>query len=75
MAVASADAAAEEWALAQIDFFQSFLSYDEAGSAQRITVLKYLVLAHMLMGSDINPFDSQETKSCVDTSESTRGQC
>ncbi|PWN94983.1 putative COP9 signalosome complex subunit 2 [Tilletiopsis washingtonensis] len=55
--------AEKEWALAQIDFFQSFLSYDEAGSAQRITVLKYLVLAHMLMGSDINPFDSQETKS------------
>lgn len=36
--------------------------YDEAGSAQRITVLKYLVLSHMLMGSDIDPFDSQETK-------------
>ena len=25
-------------------------------------MLKYLVLAVMLMGSDINPFDSQETK-------------
>lgn len=25
-------------------------------------MLKYLVLAHMLMGSEINPFDSQETK-------------
>lgn len=36
--------------------------YDEAGSPQRITVLKYLVLSHMLMGSDIDPFDSQETK-------------
>ena len=29
---------------------------------QRIQVLKYLVLATMLSGSDINPFDSQETK-------------
>lgn len=29
---------------------------------QRITVLKYLVLTTMLMGSDINPFESQETK-------------
>jgi COP9 signalosome complex subunit 2 len=29
---------------------------------QRIQVLKYLVLTTMLMGSDINPFDSQETK-------------
>ncbi|CEH15846.1 COP9 signalosome, subunit CSN2 [Ceraceosorus bombacis] len=54
--------AEKRWKDAQMDFFQSFLSYDEAGSPQRITVLKYLVLAHMLMGSDINPFDSQETK-------------
>lgn len=52
----------KNWELAQIDFFQAFLNYDEAGSAQRIQVLKYLVLAHMLMGSEINPFDSQETK-------------
>jgi COP9 signalosome complex subunit 2 len=29
---------------------------------QRIQVLKYLVLSTMLSGSDINPFDSQETK-------------
>ena len=29
---------------------------------QRIQVLKYLVLTTMLMGSDINPFDSQQTK-------------
>ena len=27
---------------------------------RRITCLKYLVLAYMLMKSDINPFDSQE---------------
>ncbi|EPQ29173.1 uncharacterized protein PFL1_03460 [Pseudozyma flocculosa PF-1] len=52
----------KSWEAAQVDFFQAFLNYDEAGSPQRIQVLKYLVLAHMLMGSDINPFDSQETK-------------
>lgn len=52
----------DNWTAAQVDFFQAFLMYDEAGSQQRITVLKYLVLAHMLMGSDIDPFDSQETK-------------
>ncbi|PWN49600.1 putative COP9 signalosome complex subunit 2 [Violaceomyces palustris] len=52
----------KNWEAAQVDFFQAFLNYDEAGSPQRIQVLKYLVLAHMLMGSDINPFDSQETK-------------
>lgn len=53
---------AENWKEAQSDFFESFRNYDEAGSLQRIQVLKYLVLTTMLMGSDINPFDSQETK-------------
>ena len=52
----------ENWKDAQSDFFESFKNYDEAGSMQRIQVLKYLVLTTMLMGSTINPFDSQETK-------------
>lgn len=52
----------EKWGRAGEDFFESFKNYDEAGSPQRIQVLKYLVLAYMLMGSEINPFDSQETK-------------
>ena len=52
----------ENWKEAQIDFFESFRNYDEAGSLQRIQVLKYLVLTTMLMKSDINPFESQETK-------------
>jgi len=51
-----------EWDAAQVDFFESFKNYDEAGSLQRIQVLKYLVLANMLVDSAINPFDSQETK-------------
>jgi COP9 signalosome complex subunit 2 len=52
----------ENWEAAQSDFFGSFRNYDEAGSLQRIQVLKYLLLTTMLMKSDINPFDSQETK-------------
>ncbi|KAI9595574.1 COP9 signalosome complex subunit 2-like protein [Syncephalis fuscata] len=52
----------QEWDKAQTDFFESFKNYDEAGSKQRIQVLRYLVLASMLTGSQINPFDSQETK-------------
>ena len=52
----------KEWQEAQVDFFEAFKNYDEAGSPQRITCLKYLVLANMLMESQINPFDSQETK-------------
>ncbi|KIP11710.1 hypothetical protein PHLGIDRAFT_27735 [Phlebiopsis gigantea 11061_1 CR5-6] len=50
------------WTRATEDFFDSFKNYDEAGSPQRIQVLKYLVLANMLTGSEVNPFDSQETK-------------
>ena len=52
----------ENWDEAQKDFFESFRNYDEAGSLQRIQVLRYLLLTTMLMGSSINPFDSQETK-------------
>ncbi|MCJ1308296.1 hypothetical protein MMC25_001949 [Agyrium rufum] len=52
----------ENWKEAQVDFFEAFHNYDEAGSLQRIQVLKYLVLCTMLMKSDINPFESQETK-------------
>ena len=52
----------KEWESAQTDFFEAFKNYDEAGSPQRINCLKYLVLANMLMESQINPFDSQETK-------------
>lgn len=52
----------QNWKDAQSDFFESFRNYDEAGSLQRIQVLKYLVLTTMLMKSDINPFESQETK-------------
>ncbi|ORZ01183.1 PCI domain-domain-containing protein [Syncephalastrum racemosum] len=52
----------KQWEMAQTDFFESFKNYDEAGSPQRIQVLKYLVLANMLTESQINPFDSQETK-------------
>ncbi|KAL8845303.1 MAG: hypothetical protein Q9205_001327 [Flavoplaca limonia] len=52
----------ENWKDAQIDFNESFRNYNEAGSGQRIQVLKYLVLTTMLMKSEINPFDSQETK-------------
>ena len=52
----------ENWKEAYSDFFESFRSYDEAGSLQRIQVLKYLVLTTMLLKSDINPFESQEIK-------------
>lgn len=52
----------ENWPEARTAFFESFKNYDEAGSMQRLQVLKYLVLTTMLADSKINPFDSQETK-------------
>ncbi|KAH8885661.1 signalosome subunit 2 [Thozetella sp. PMI_491] len=58
----------ENWKDAQIDFFESFRNFDEAGDLRRIQVLKYLLLTTMLMKSDINPFDSQETKPYVNDS-------
>lgn len=61
----TASKAAGSWDKASTDLFESFRQYDESGSPQRIQVLKYLVLAYMLMGSRINPFDSQETKPYV----------
>jgi len=51
-----------EYDKAHTDFFEAFKNYDESGSPRRATCLKYLVLANMLMKSDINPFDSQEAK-------------
>lgn len=39
--------------------WQAFKNYDEAGAVRRIQCLKYLVLATMLMESDVDPFDAQ----------------
>jgi COP9 signalosome complex subunit 2 len=50
------------WTDAATDFFEAFKSYDEAGASRRIQCLKYLVLANMLMNSNVNPFDAQEAK-------------
>lgn len=40
-------------------WLQAFKNYDEAGAVRRIQCLKYLVLATMLMESDVDPFDAQ----------------
>lgn len=51
-----------DFGAAHTDFFEAFKNYDESGNVRRMTCLKYVVLANMLMKSDINPFDSQEAK-------------
>ncbi|GBF94078.1 COP9 signalosome complex subunit [Raphidocelis subcapitata] len=50
------------WQDAATDFFEAFRAYDEAGSPRRVVCLKYLVLANMLMQSNVDPFDSQEAR-------------
>jgi len=52
----------KDWEKAHTDFFEAFKNYDEAGSPRRIQCLKYLVLANMLMLSEINPFEAAELK-------------
>eukprot|EP00897_Mesotaenium_endlicherianum_P009745 jgi/Mesen1/879/ME000115S00004 len=54
--------AERQWKEAHSDFFEAFKNFDEAGTQRRIQCLKYLVLANMLMESQVNPFDAQEAK-------------
>eukprot|EP00029_Vermamoeba_vermiformis_P005475 TRINITY_DN1913_c0_g1_i1.p1 TRINITY_DN1913_c0_g1~~TRINITY_DN1913_c0_g1_i1.p1 ORF type:complete len:464 (-),score=167.38 TRINITY_DN1913_c0_g1_i1:147-1487(-) len=52
------------WVNANTDFFEAFKNYDDAGArSDSVKCLKYLVLANMLSGSKINPFDEQRAKS------------
>lgn len=44
------------------EFFESFKNYDEAGSLERINILKYIVLSSILSETEINPFESQEIR-------------
>lgn len=52
----------KQYELSRQAFFDSFRNYDESGSLQRIAVLKYYVLACMLSQSNIDPFESPETR-------------
>ena len=54
--------AERNWNAAATDFFESFKNYDEAGQPRDVRSLKYLVLANMLMESNVNPFDAQEAR-------------
>ncbi|KAJ1801409.1 hypothetical protein LPJ75_006436, partial [Coemansia sp. RSA 2598] len=51
------------WESAQSNFFDAFKNYDEAGSPQRVQMLKYLVLASMLSETEVNPLSSPEAMS------------
>lgn len=54
----------KNWVEANTDFFEAFKNYDDAGARNlACQCLKYLVLANMLSGSDINPFHEQRARS------------
>jgi len=58
------------WQEAFTDFFEAFKNFDDAGLRQNSAqCLKYLVLANMLSGSDINPFHEQRARSYQDNAE------
>lgn len=48
---------------ARVGYYESFKSYDEAGSSSKRRVLKYLTLCAILTESEVNLFESQETQS------------
>lgn len=60
---------ANDFELANKDFFEAFKNYDEAGNTRRIQCLKYLVLANMMSLSEIDPFDSPEAKPYMNNPE------
>lgn len=48
---------------ARLEFYDSFKSYDEAGSLNKKRLLKYLTLCSLIAENEVNPFESQETQS------------
>lgn len=48
---------------ARVEFYECFKNYDEAGSSSKKKVLKYLIICCLLVESEVNPFESQETQS------------
>ena len=52
----------KKWALALEEMFESFKNYQEIGNTRAKTVLKYVILASILSGSEINYATTREAK-------------
>lgn len=52
----------ENYEKARLEFYECFKNYDEAGSSAKKNILKYLSLCSVLTENEVNPFESQETK-------------
>eukprot|EP01088_Endostelium_zonatum_P000142 TRINITY_DN1021_c0_g1_i1.p1 TRINITY_DN1021_c0_g1~~TRINITY_DN1021_c0_g1_i1.p1 ORF type:complete len:480 (-),score=152.08 TRINITY_DN1021_c0_g1_i1:60-1466(-) len=58
-----------DWERAYTTFFDAFQFFEEAGSKFKVPCLKYLVLSNMLSNSEIDPFNSPETKNLQNNPE------
>jgi len=58
-----------KWTDAYNEFFEAFKNYQETGNVRAKAVFKYVILANILSGSSINPFDSREAKVLQDDAE------
>jgi COP9 signalosome complex subunit 2 len=52
----------KKWSKALEEMFESFKNYQESGNLRAKTVLKYVILASILSGSDINYSGTREAK-------------
>lgn len=52
----------KKWAQALEEMFESFKNYQEIGNTRAKTVLKYVILASILSGSEINYATTREAK-------------
>ena len=52
----------KKWSNALEELFESFKNYQESGNSRARTVLKYVILASILSGSEINFADTREAK-------------
>lgn len=52
----------ENFEKAHVEFYESFKSYDEAGSSLKYKLLKYVALCSLLTENELDPFESQETQ-------------
>lgn len=52
----------KNWAKALDEMFESFKNYQESGNTRAKTVLKYVILASILSGSEINYAETREAK-------------
>ncbi|RCK54883.1 COP9 signalosome complex subunit 2 [Candida viswanathii] len=59
----------ENFEKARVEFYESFKSYDEAGSALKYKLLKYVALCSLLTESELDPFESQETQTIAKSRE------